>query len=141
MNASDETAAVAAARERAIEQIVDLALAAGPVATVTDRYFTNTARIVAAAGDSRVTYAVFMKRRVIAALQPARRLLARLVPDAEVRLFHAEGEEGPAEHKLMEVTGSMARLSEVETLLLQLVGLPCVCAANAHDMCLAVPRA
>ena len=129
------------ARERALEHIVDLMLAAGPLSALTDRYFTNTARIAASSGDAEVTYAIFLRRRCVTALQPARRLLARLVPDARVRLFHAEGEEVPAEHKLMEVTGSFARLSEVETLLLQTVGLPCICAANAFDMCTAVPRA
>ncbi len=132
---------LAAAREKALEQIVDRALAAGPLSAITDRYFTNTARIVATAGDAEATYAIFLRRRVIAALEPARRLLRRLVPEARVTMRFAEGEIVPAEAKIMEVTGSMTRLSEVETVLLQLVGLPCVCAANAYDMCRALPRA
>ena len=39
------------ARDAALERLVDLTLAAGSVASQTDKYFTNTARIVAAHGQ------------------------------------------------------------------------------------------
>jgi nicotinate phosphoribosyltransferase len=41
----------------------------------------------------------------------------------------------------MEITGSMQRLSECETLLLQKIGFPCVSANNAYEMCRAIPYA
>lgn len=132
-------AAAHSVREAALERLVDLALAAGAVSAQTDKYFTNTARIVAAHGDARVTYALFMRRRVIAALEPAIRLLRRLVPEAEVKRFFADGELVPSEVKMLEITGPMSRLSELETLILQKVGLPCVAANNAYEMCLAMP--
>ncbi len=47
----------------------------------------------------------------------------------------------PSESKMLEITGSMARLSEVETLLLQKTGFPCVSANNAYEMCRALPNA
>ena len=124
-----------------LDRLIDMVHAAGPVAAQTDKYFTNTSRIVDAHGDQRVTFAIFMRRRVVAALEPAIRLVKRFVPDAEIKRFVEEGEVVPSEHKLMEVTGSMKKLSEIETLLLQKVGFPCVSANNAYEMCRAIPSA
>jgi nicotinate phosphoribosyltransferase len=124
-----------------LDRLIDMVHAAGPIASQTDKYFTNTSRIVAAHGDQTVTFAVFMRRRVVAALEPAIRLINRFVPDAKIKRFVAEGEVVPSEHKLMEVTGSMKKLSEIETLLLQKVGFPCVSANNAYEMCRAIPGA
>ncbi len=123
----------------AMEHIVDLCLAAGPVSQQSDKYFTNTSLIVASRGDSTVTYAVFMRRRVIAALEPAARLVARLVPEARIHRYFEDGDLVPSEVKMMEITGPMSRLSEVETLFLQRIGFPCVTANNAYEMCLALP--
>ena len=123
----------------AMEHIVDLCLAAGPVSQQSDKYFTNTSLIVASRGDSTVTYAVFMRRRVIAALEPAARLIARLVPEARIHRYFEDGDLVPSEVKMMEITGPMSRLSEVETLFLQRIGFPCVTANNAYEMCLALP--
>jgi nicotinate phosphoribosyltransferase len=124
-----------------LDRLIDLIHAAGPISGQTDKYFTNTSRIVAAHGDEQVTFAVFMRRRVVAALEPAIRLVNHFVPDAKVKRFVAEGEVVPSEHKLMEITGSMKALSEIETLLLQKTGFPCVCANNAYEMCRAIPSA
>jgi nicotinate phosphoribosyltransferase len=124
-----------------LDRLIDLIHAAGPVSTQTDKYFTNTARIVDAHGDQTVTFAVFMRRRVVAALEPAIRLVQRFVPDAKVNRFVAEGEVVPSEKKLMEITGSMKALSEIETLLLQKIGFPCVAANNSYEMCRAIPSA
>ncbi len=122
-----------------LDKLLDLVHAAGPLSAQTDKYFTNTSRIVAANGDTEVTFAVFMRRRVVAALEPAIRLARALVPDVKIKRLVAEGEVVPSERKLMEITGSMQKLSEVETVLLQKVGFPCVCANNAYEMCLAMP--
>jgi nicotinate phosphoribosyltransferase len=124
-----------------LDRLIDMVFAAGPIAAQTDKYFTNTARIVDAHGDQTVTLAVFMRRRVVAALEPAIRLVNRFVPDAKVKRFVVEGDVVPSEQKLMEITGSMKALSEIETLLLQKIGFPCVSANNAYEMCRAIPAA
>lgn len=128
-------------RDAAINEIVDITLAAGPAERITDKYFSHTRRIVEAGNDVEVVYAVFLRRRIIAALEPAVRLVNRLVPEAEVTRFFTEGEIVPSETKLLEIRGPYAKLSEAETLLLQKVGLPCVCANNAYEMCRAMPGA
>ena len=125
----------------ALDRLIEIVQASGPVEQLTDKYFTNTRKIVSAGGDADVTYALFLRRRSIAALEPVTRLIERLVPDAEVKRFYAEGEVVPAERKLMEVSGPMSQLSEVETLMLQKTGFPCISANNAYEMCRAVPNA
>ncbi|MEM9205524.1 MAG: hypothetical protein AAGA88_04275 [Pseudomonadota bacterium] len=130
-----------AAAAQCLDKIVELVRAAGPVEHLTDKYFSHTRRIAEADDGGRVTYAIFMRRRVIAALEPVIRIVQSLVPDATVKRYFEEGDIVPSEKKLMEVEGPFAALSEVETLLLQKVGVPCVCADNAYDMCRAVPAA
>ncbi|HKQ94595.1 MAG TPA: hypothetical protein VJS40_03240 [Aestuariivirgaceae bacterium] len=136
----DQKSPLSAKWHTALERIVDLCLSAGPVSEQSDKYFTNTSTIVASRGDSTVTYAVFMRRRVIAALEPAVRLIARLVPEARIRRYFEDGDLVPSEVKMMEITGPMSRLSEMETLFLQKIGFPCVTANNAYEMCLALPE-
>ncbi len=128
-------------RDEAIDRLVEVSLAAAPVSQMTDKYFTNTRMVVEANGDVDVTYAVFLRRRCIAALEPAERLIKASVPGAEVKRFYTDGDIVPAERKLMEVRGPMSKLSEVETLLLQKTGFPSVSAVNAYEMCLALPGA
>jgi nicotinate phosphoribosyltransferase len=130
-----------AAQSRILDHMIALVEAAGSLEEQTDKYFTNTSRIVAAHGDAEVTFAVFMRRRVVAALEPVIRLVNHFVPDAKIERFVEEGQVVPSEQKLMEITGSMQRLSEIETLLLQKTGFPCVAATNAYEMCLAIPTA
>lgn len=137
----DQRAPLIPGHEAILDRLITTALAAGPIAAQTDKYFTNTSRIVTAHGDSQVTFAVFMRRRVVAALEPTIRLIRHFVPDVKIRRFYEEGDVVPSESKLLEITGSMARLSEVETLLLQKTGFPCVAANNAYEMCRAMPRA
>jgi nicotinate phosphoribosyltransferase len=60
----------AAKREQALERLIDMVEQSGDVGFVTDKYFTNTRQIVEAVADTEATYAVFMRRRVIAALAP-----------------------------------------------------------------------
>jgi nicotinate phosphoribosyltransferase len=124
-----------------LDKLIALVHAAGPVEAQTDKYFTNTSRIVAANGDMEVTFAIFMRRRVVAALEPAIRLARYLVPDVKINRLVEEGDVVPSERKLLEVTGSMKKLSECETLLLQKIGFPCVSANNAYEMCRAIPYA
>lgn len=137
----DQRASLIPGHEAILDRLIGLALCAGPIEGQTDKYFTNTSRIVGAHGDSRVTFAVFMRRRVVAALEPAIRLIRHFVPDVEIRRFYAEGDIVPSESKMLEITGSMRKLSEIETLMLQKIGFPCVSANNAYEMCRAMPRA
>lgn len=137
----DKRAPLIPGHEAILDRLVATALSAGTIAAQTDKYFTNTSRIVAAHGDSQVTFAVFMRRRVVAALEPTIRLIRHFVPDVRIRRFYEEGDVVPSESKMLEITGSMARLSEVETLLLQKTGFPCVSANNAYEMCRALPNA
>lgn len=132
---------ISSKRAKVLDHLIDISLADGELGAVTDKYFTNTSRIVTANGESEVTYAIFMRRRVIAALEPAIRLINALVPEAKVTRFFDEGDKVPAESKMLEVVGPMSKLSEVETVMLQKVGFPCVSARNAHDMCVAIPYA
>jgi nicotinate phosphoribosyltransferase len=137
----DQRTPIAERREAVLDKIVDMCLAAGPVAIQTDKYFTNTSLIVKEHGDVEVTLALFMRRRVVAALEPAIRMVERLAPGTRIKRFFNEGDLVPSESKMLEITGSMAKLSEIETLVLQKTGFPCVSANNAYEMCRAIPTA
>ena len=133
-------ARIPAGRARVLDKLIEVSLSE-PVGAITDKYFTNTSRIAKSNGDSEVVYAIFMRRRVIAALEPAIRMIKKLVPNAKVTRFFNEGDIVPAQDKMLEVRGLMSQLSEVETLMLQKIGFPCVSARNAYDMCMALPWA
>jgi nicotinate phosphoribosyltransferase len=137
----DQRTPVAERREAVLDKIVEMCLAAGPISIQTDKYFTNTAKIVKEHGDVEVTFALFMRRRVVAAFEPAIRIVERLAPGSRIKRFFNEGDLVPSEVKMMEITGSMAKLSEIETLVLQKTGFPCVSANNAYEMCRAIPTA
>jgi nicotinate phosphoribosyltransferase len=137
----DQRTPIAERREAVLDKIVEMCLAAGPISIQTDKYFTNTAKIVKEHGDVEVTFALFMRRRVVAALEPAIRIVERLAPGSRIKRFFNEGDLVPSEVKMMEITGSMAKLSEIETLVLQKTGFPCVSANNAYEMCRAIPTA
>ena len=51
------------AHEAILDTLIALVHAAGPLGAQTDKYVTNTSRIVAAYGDTEVTFAMFMRRR------------------------------------------------------------------------------
>ncbi|WP_342642447.1 hypothetical protein [Rhodoligotrophos ferricapiens] len=137
----DQSTARSVLKESMLARIVELSAAAGPLAHQTDKYFSHTRRIAEAHGDTEVTYAIFLRRRIVAAIEPALRLLQWHCPEASIKRFFAEGEIVPAHKKLIEITGPFSKLAEIETLLLQKIGFPCVCANNAYDMCRALPYA
>lgn len=120
------------------------ALSAGITAR-TDAYFNRTRAVVARFGDKRVTYAIFLRRPVISAPRLMIDWLA-LAADArgekfDVDLRYPEGNWVGAGEPLIYITGSMAALSDMETILLQKIGPACVAAHNAYQMCLALPNA
>ncbi|MCW3475920.1 beta/alpha barrel domain-containing protein [Limobrevibacterium gyesilva] len=116
---------------------------AGDIAARTDVYFNRTRQVVARFGDKRVTYAVFLRRPVIA----APRLMLEWLQDVatergtsfEFDVTHPEGSWTGAGEPLVYITGSLTQLSDLETIFLQKIGPACVAAHNAYQMCLALP--
>lgn len=125
-------------KDRAAEEVADAAIAAR-----TDSYFKRTRAIVERFGDAKVTYAVFLRRPVISAPRLAldflRRAGAQRGTDFDIELMHEEGQWAGAGDPLLYISGSFAKLSELETILLQKLGAPCVAAHNAYQMCLELP--
>ncbi len=111
----------------------------------TDSYFNRTKAIVSRFGDCRVTYAVFLRRPVISAARLAIDWLSEVArargTKFDIELMHEEGQWVGAGDPLFYVTGSFVQLSDLETILLQKVGPPCVAAHNAYQMCAELPKA
>ncbi len=110
----------------------------------TDKYFSNSRAVAERFGDKTVTYGVFMRRRVICAINHAIELLREYYPpDAQVPLkitrLYEEGAFIPDQKPMFAYSGSFASLIELETLLLQRVGVACVCAFNAYKMAMNLP--
>src|SRR5258705_6828702 len=104
----------------------------------TDKYFTKSREIIEKFGDRTVTYGVFLRRGVICAVNPAIDVLrsyysAKAEPLRITRLYE-EGAFVPDQKALFTFTGSFASLVELETLILQHVGVACVSAYNAYKM-------
>lgn len=114
------------------------------IARRTDAYFNRTRAILRRFGDCEVTYALFLRRPVISA--PS--LMVRWLEDvARVRgervvidLPNPEGSWVGAGEPIAYITGSFAALVDLETILLQKLGPPCVAAHNAYQMCAAMPK-
>jgi nicotinate phosphoribosyltransferase len=104
----------------------------------TDKYFTKSRQILEKFGDRSVTYGVFLRRSVICAVNPAIDLLRQYYSaQAEPLRITRPYEEGafvPDQKPIFTYTGSFAALVELETLILQRVGIPCVSAYNAYKM-------
>jgi nicotinate phosphoribosyltransferase len=114
------------------------------VAGRTDVYFNRTKAVVQRFGDQRVTYAVFLRRPVISAPRLMLEWL-QAVADArnthfDVQLTHDEGSWVGAGEPLVYITGLFSELADLETILLQKTGSPCVAAHNAYQMALALPK-
>ncbi len=110
----------------------------------TDAYFNRTRRIVEGFGDCTVTYAIFMRRPVVSAPLLAIQWLEGVAKErgaaVEIDLQYDEGRWVGAGEALMYVTGPLALLVDLETLLLQKIGPPCVAAYNAAAMCMDLPK-
>jgi nicotinate phosphoribosyltransferase len=117
---------------------------AADIAARTDSYFNRTRQVVARFGDKRVTYAVFLRRPVISAPRLMLDWLAAVAAERgtafDIDVTHPEGAWVGAGEPLVYITGSMALLSDLETLALQKIGPCCVAAHNAYQMCLALPE-
>lgn len=114
------------------------------IARLTDHYFLRTRKIVGRFGDKTVTYAVFMRRPVVFTPRLAVEWL-NAVAEArgvtlDIDLRFQEGEWVGAGEPMIYVTGSLFHLVDLETLLLQKIGAPCVAAYNAYAMCVDLPH-
>ncbi len=111
----------------------------------TDKYFLRTKGIVERFGDTRVTYAVFMRRPVVAAPRLAIEWLQQVAKErgfaVEIDLRYAEGKWVGSGEPMLYITGPLCHLVDCETVLLQKLGPACVAAYNAYTMCAELPRA
>jgi len=114
------------------------------IAAWTDHYFRRTKVAVGRFGDTAVTYAVFLRRPVVSAPRLAidwlQEMAARRKTSFEIELRFEEGRWVGAGEPLLYVTGPLYHLVDLETLLLQKLGPPCVAAYNAFAMCADLPR-
>jgi len=114
------------------------------IAGRTDVYFNRTREIVARFGDQLVTYAVFLRRPVIAAprlmLDWLRAVAATRGTNFELDAKYPEGSWVGAGEPIVYISGSLMQLSDLETIFLQKLGAACVAAQHAYQMCLALPK-
>ncbi len=113
------------------------------VAAWTDHYFRRTAAAVRHFGDVTATYAVFLRRPVISAPRLATDWLEAIAAERgfeiAIDMRYEEGKWVGAGEAIFYVTGPLAALTELETLLLMKLGPPCVAAYNAYTMCADLP--
>lgn len=109
-----------------------------------DKYFTRTKDCVAAFGDKRVTYAVFMRRPVTCATRLAvdwlKWVMAERGAEVDIQVLHKEGAWVGAYEPMLYITGSFYHLVDLETQYLQKLGAACVAAYNAYTMCVELPK-
>jgi nicotinate phosphoribosyltransferase len=110
----------------------------------TDKYFTKTRQIVEKFGDRSVTYGVFLRHGVICAVNPAIEFLRQHYPAAAPALritrLYEEGAFVPDQKPIFTYTGSFCGLAELETQILQRVGVACVSAYNAYKMAMSLRK-
>ena len=109
-----------------------------------DSYFNRTKAVVQRFGDTKVTYAVFLRRPVISAprlmLDWLRAVAASRGTAFQIEVMHEEGQWVGAGDPLLYVSGSFVQLVDLETMLLQKLGAACVAAHNAYQMCVELPQ-
>lgn len=114
------------------------------IAARTDSYFNRTKHIVSHFGDCEVTYAFFIRRPVISApglmLAWLKNVMAQRNAPYKVDVVHPEGDWVGAGEPLVYITGSFTHLADLETLLLQKLGSPCVAAHRAYQIALSLPQ-
>lgn len=117
---------------------------AADIPRLTDHYFKRTKEIVGRYGDVEVTYAVFMRRPVLAAHRLAIEWLKAVQAErgqaVTMDIRFAEGAWVGAGEPMLTVTGSFFHLVDCETILLQKLGAACVAAYNAYQMCVDLPH-
>jgi nicotinate phosphoribosyltransferase len=111
---------------------------------LTDAYFMRSKEVVGRFGDTRATYAVFMRRPVVSAPRLAIEWLEGVAAARntkfEIELNYAEGRWVGAGEALLYISGSLYHLVDLETIYLQKIGPACVAAYNAFTMCADLPH-
>jgi nicotinate phosphoribosyltransferase len=114
------------------------------LAAQTDSYFLKSKAIVERFGDRQATYAVFLRRPVVSTPRLAigflEKMAAARATSFEIELAYPEGALVGAGEPILYVTGSLAQLVDLETVLLQKLGPVCVAAYNAYAMCAELPK-
>ncbi len=114
------------------------------VARFTDSYFNRTKKVIGRFGDSRVTYAIFMRRPVVSAPRIAIDWLNEMARqrgvEFAIELRYPEGKWVGAGEPIFYITGPFFHLVDLETVLLQKLGPACVAAYNAFQMCSELPN-
>jgi nicotinate phosphoribosyltransferase len=127
------------------EAIQEPVVLAADIAARTDSYFNRTRQIVERFGDKRVTYAVFLRRPVISApslmIEWLQQVAAARGTEFIIDVIYPEGSWVGAGEPIIYITGSLARLSDLETIFLQKIGPCSVAAHNAYQMCAVLPKA
>lgn len=122
-----------------------LALSQSEIGARTDAYFNRTQAIVSRFGECQVTYALFIRRPVIAAHGLMIAWLENVSREqgfsVQIETVYLEGSWVGAGEPLLYLTGPFTRMAPLETLLLQKLGSACVAAHNAYQMALALPDA
>ncbi|MDC1133410.1 nicotinate phosphoribosyltransferase [Alphaproteobacteria bacterium] len=117
---------------------VDLRPNPNQLASVTDTYFLRTRDIISSYGDTEVTYAIFMRRPVLSAVNLAIDWLQAIVKERKgsvnIKRCFKEGDDVGAGEPMIYISGSMLILVDLETSLLQKIGATCVAAYNARSM-------
>ncbi len=114
------------------------------LAAQTDSYFLKSKAIVERFGDRQATYAIFLRRPVVSTPRLAIGFLEKIAAERatsfEIELAYPEGALVGAGEPILYVTGSLAQLVDLETVLLQKLGPACVAAYNAYAMCTELPK-
>ncbi|MBN9508126.1 MAG: nicotinate phosphoribosyltransferase [Alphaproteobacteria bacterium] len=114
------------------------------IAARTDVYFNRTREVVMRFGDKRVIYALFLRRPVISAPRLMIDWLERVAvargTKLDIDVVQPEGSWTGAGEPIVYLGGSLAQLSDLETIMLQKLGPACVAAHNAYHMSLALPE-
>jgi nicotinate phosphoribosyltransferase len=114
------------------------------LAAQTDSYFLKTRAIIDRFGDRQATYAVFLRRPVVSTPRLAVVFLEATAAERgtrfDIELNYAEGALVGAGEPIFYVTGSLAHLVDLETVMLQKLGPACVAAYNAYAMCVELPK-
>ena len=114
------------------------------IAKNTDKYFTHTKSIVEQNGDSEVVYAFFIRKPTIYACKIAIDFLKQVALELNFKVTiyenFQEGDKVGAGDPLFYAKGSFTYLSELETLLLQKIGLPCLSAWHSYMMSTYLPN-
>ncbi len=107
---------------------------------LTDKYFSHTKKIVQKNGDNQVIYGFFLRHDSIFAPKIAFDFIARNVNKKDYKIIsqYNEGDIVKANEVLFFLEGSFEKLVELETIILQKIGLPCICAYNSYKIALSL---